>query len=155
MADTLPHEDRIRWEPRAMAKACATGGQMVANAERAIEARPEPHAHKLHKTEHLQFVNSRLKGYDAVTDLFDAFIHLDAEDTLFVYDWRIEQETKLRAERGTGMTDEQVVQFVDAYYPAYELFSDKLRRGLFSGKPRHQLRLIVGKDRKVKEKMVI
>jgi D-glycerate 3-kinase len=110
---------------------------------------------RLHALEHLLLVNSRLREYDVVTDLFDAFIHLDAEDTLFVYDWRIEQETKLRKEKGTGMTDEQVVKFVDAYYPAYELFSDKLKQGLFSDKPGHHLRLIVGKDRKVREEIVI
>ena len=37
----------------------------------------------------------------------------DAEDTQFVYAWRLEQEVALREKRGTGMTDEQVRQFVD------------------------------------------
>lgn len=109
-----------------------------------------------HKLEHLELINERLGAYDIVTDLFDAFIHIDAEDTEFVYDWRSEQEVRLRQEKGTGMTDEQVVRFVDAYYPAYELFSDKLRRGLFpADKPGRQLRLVVGKDRKVRQTIVI
>ncbi|KAH8681580.1 putative Uridine/cytidine kinase [Xylariales sp. PMI_506] len=109
----------------------------------------------LHLPEHLQFVNVRLGQYDAITELFDAFIHLDAENTEYVYDWRLEQEVKLRQDKGTGMTDEQVVKFVDAYYPAYELFSDKLRQGVLAGKSGCQLRLVVGKDRKVKQKIVI
>lgn len=109
----------------------------------------------LHKLEHLLFVNERLGEYDSITGLFDAFIHIDAEDTQYVYDWRREQEAKLREEKGTGMTDEQVVKFVDAYYPAYELFSDRLRQGVMSGKSGCQLRLVVGKDRKVKQKIVI
>ncbi|ORY62984.1 D-glycerate 3-kinase [Pseudomassariella vexata] len=108
-----------------------------------------------HELAHLQFVNERLRGYDAINRLFDLFVHIDAEDTLYVYDWRLEQEVKLRQEKGAGMTDAQVVKFVDAYYPAYELFSDQLREGLFEGRLGRQLRLVVGKDRKVKQKIVI
>jgi D-glycerate 3-kinase len=108
-----------------------------------------------HKLEHLLFVNEMLKGYDAVTDLFDAFIHIDAEDTEYVYEWRLQQERQLRAERGVGMTDDQVVRFVDAYYPAYELFSESVKKGIFPDRPGCQLRLVVGKDRGVKEHTVI
>lgn len=108
-----------------------------------------------HKLEHLLFVNEALRGYDAVTDLFDAFIHIDAEDTEYVYAWRLEQERQLRQEKGAGMTDEQVVRFVDAYYPAYELFSETVKRGIFPDRPGRQLRLVVGKDRGVREHTVI
>ncbi|KAH7031208.1 D-glycerate 3-kinase [Microdochium trichocladiopsis] len=111
---------------------------------------------KDHSLEHLLRVNESLRAYDAaITDLFDAFIHVDAEDTQWVYDWRLEQEVKLRQDKGTGMTDDEVVRFVDAYYPAYELFCDALRSGLFPGNPGAQLRMIVGKDRKVKEVLVL
>ena len=37
----------------------------------------------------------------------------DAEDSQYVYDWRLEQEAAMRAQKGTGMTDEQVVMFVN------------------------------------------
>ncbi|KAI0447089.1 putative Uridine/cytidine kinase [Xylaria telfairii] len=110
---------------------------------------------KLHAFEDLQFVNKKLEAYDAITNLFDAFIHIDAQDTEWVYDWRLEQEAMLRAQRGAGMSDEQVVCFVDAYYPAYELFTKQLRCGLFADKLRCQLRLVVGKDRRVNETIVI
>lgn len=109
----------------------------------------------LHKLEDLCFVNDQLKGYDVVTDLFDAFIHIDAEDTNYVYDWRLQQEQQLKRERGTGMTDEQVVRFVDAYYPAYELFSEGVRNGIFPNRRGCQMRLIVGKDRMVMDTIVI
>ncbi|KZL81157.1 d-glycerate 3-kinase [Colletotrichum incanum] len=108
-----------------------------------------------HKLEHLLLVNERLKSYDTMTDLLDVFIHIDAEDTQYVYDWRLQQEAALRQARGTGMTDEQVVKFVDGYYPAYELFSDNVRRGILPNSPGHQMRLVVGKDRRVKEQFVI
>jgi len=71
------------------------------------------------------------------------------------------------------MTDEQVVQFVNgcqlallmiaslyheasssnnsADYPAYELYSDTLRAGIFYGEKGKQLRFVLGRDRKVKQ----
>ena len=36
-------------------------------------------------------------------------------------------------------------------YPAYELYSDRLRNGIFGDEKDKQLRLVVGRDRKVKE----
>jgi D-glycerate 3-kinase len=105
--------------------------------------------------ESLLFVNEKLRGYDVMTDMFDAFIHIDAEETAYVYAWRREQEEALRRANGVenAMTDEQVVKFVDGYYPAYELFTENLRNGVFRGDPEKkegQLRLIVGRDRRVK-----
>lgn len=111
---------------------------------------------KHHSLDDLAFVNEALRGYDVVTDLFDAFVHIDAEDLSYVYAWRQEQEAKLREERGTGMTDEQVVTFVDGYFPAYELYSEGVRKGVLGGgRDGRQLRLVVGKDRKVKVKYII
>ena len=99
---------------------------------------------------------------------------MDAADAQYAYRWRQEQEAELRAARGAnggGMTDdEQVRRFVDGYYPAYELFADALREGVFGGKEEEeeggddggdddgdkkkspggrQLRLLVGEDRRV------
>ncbi len=110
-----------------------------------------------HRLEDLLFVNEQLKEYDVITGMFDAFIHIDALETMYVYEWRLEQEAALRKEKGVGMTDEQVVKFVDGYYPAYELFTDALRNGIFTGPDSKgkQLRLIVGRDRKVKEAIII
>lgn len=38
-----------------------------------------------------------------------------------------------------------------ADYPAYELYTERLRHGIFDGERDKQLRLVVGKDRRVKE----
>ncbi len=43
----------------------------------------------------------------------DAFIHIDAFDPQYVYKWRLEQEAGLRQVKGSGMTDDQVKEFVD------------------------------------------
>jgi pantothenate kinase-related protein Tda10 len=40
-------------------------------------------------------------------------VHIDAVDTLFVYEWRLQQERALRKAKGTGMKDKQVVEFVN------------------------------------------
>ncbi|PGH15045.1 hypothetical protein AJ80_05670 [Polytolypa hystricis UAMH7299] len=120
------------------------------------------------RCEDVRDINEALRAYDEFTDQLDAFIHIDAEDTHYVYDWRQEQESALRASKGTGMTVEEVNNFVDGYYPSYELFTSTLREGVF--KPRHddgdgeskschdqalwegkQLRLVVNRDRKVQQ----
>ncbi|PGH06794.1 hypothetical protein AJ79_06435 [Helicocarpus griseus UAMH5409] len=115
------------------------------------------------KFEDVKAINDALRSYDVFTDQLDAFIHIDAEDTHFVYDWRQEQERNLLAAKGSGMTGEQVNKFVDGYYPSYELFTPTLRQGVFA--PRYetdelgsssdnswkdmQLRLVVNRQRRV------
>lgn len=49
------------------------------------------------------------------------------------------------------MTDDQVVRFIDGYYPAYELYTADLRKGIYPGEKGKQMRLVVDKSRKVKE----
>lgn len=46
-----------------------------------------------------------------------------------VYQWRLQQEHQLISNRGTGMTDEQVLFFVDRYYPSYKLYYDSFVHG--------------------------
>ena len=38
----------------------------------------------------------------------------DAENPLYVYDWRQQQEAAMRAAKGTGMSEEQVNHFVNS-----------------------------------------
>ncbi|KAJ5584988.1 P-loop containing nucleoside triphosphate hydrolase protein [Penicillium hispanicum] len=72
-----------------------------------------------HPPEHLCQMNEALRGYTpglgvtAFTDKinWDAFIHLDTADLQNVYKWRWEQEAKLRAATGSGMSKEQVEKF--------------------------------------------
>ncbi|KAL8900480.1 MAG: hypothetical protein Q9207_005681 [Kuettlingeria erythrocarpa] len=103
----------------------------------------------------VKFVNDALKGYDAITNQLDALIHLDAEDPQYVYEWRLEQEAGLRRDKGCGMTEKQVVDFVNGYYPSYELFTRRLRAGAFDGRKGNQLRLVIGKERDVKEVVLV
>ncbi|KAI5298062.1 erg24, C-14 sterol reductase [Ascosphaera pollenicola] len=112
------------------------------------------------KLEDVLAINQALGAYAVFTDNLDALIHIDAADLHFVYDWREEQEAGLRALTGKGMTKEKVKAFVDGYYPSYELYTTNLRKGVFpkadsdTNEPR-QLRLVVGKDRKVQNHYLI
>ncbi|KAM0718660.1 hypothetical protein Q7P37_005731 [Cladosporium fusiforme] len=96
------------------------------------------------------FVNSKLREYDEMTSQLGAFVHIDAADPQYVYDWRQQQEAAMRASKGTGMSEDQVNNFVNGYYPAYELYTEVLRDGIYAEKGR-QLRLVVDKSRRVKE----
>ena len=69
------------------------------------------------RLEDIEFVNEALRTYDQLTDQLDALIHLDAEDPMFVYEWRSQSEKKLRETIGAGMTDEEVIKFVNGCTP--------------------------------------
>lgn len=130
------------------------GFSALSDEEVRTKQRGESRTLKGHRIEDLLFVNERLRDYEVVNESFDAFIHVDAEETEYVYKWRQEQEEALRREKGSGMSEEQVVRFVDGYYPAYELYTERLRKGFFQGREGaegRQLRLVVGRDRRVKE----
>ncbi|EGD89379.2 hypothetical protein H112_02999 [Trichophyton rubrum D6] len=110
------------------------------------------------KLEDVMTINDSLKEYDTFTSQLDAFIHIDAEDTHNVYYWRQQQEQTLLATKGKGMTSDQVTKFVNGYYPSYELYTNQLRKGVFRPAEKgdedwkgRQLRLIVDKQRRVKE----
>ncbi|KAF3083959.1 hypothetical protein TWF102_000530 [Orbilia oligospora] len=87
-----------------------------------------------HELEHLNFINQRLGEYN---DMFmgpqhwDYLVHLDTDDLRNVYAWRLEQEAWLWKLKGTGMSDEAVIEFIKGYMPAYELYLGHLRRGFF------------------------
>ncbi|KAF8463109.1 P-loop containing nucleoside triphosphate hydrolase protein [Kalaharituber pfeilii] len=104
-----------------------------------------------YRLEDIQWVNRQLEEYKGLWERLDALVHIDAEKLEYVYDWRIEQEHSLIAQKGDGMTDDQVRAFVDSYMPSYELYLDTLREGLFKNiskeaAEKKQLRIVIGKD---------
>ncbi|KAI5845367.1 P-loop containing nucleoside triphosphate hydrolase protein [Tricharina praecox] len=103
-----------------------------------------------HLLENLVAMNTALEGYDEITDQLDVLIHIDAEYIDYVYAWRLQQEHALHTATGRGMTDEQVVAFVDGYMPAYELYVSALRQGAFKERGRH-LKVVIGRGREVVE----
>lgn len=76
------------------------------------------------KFEDILFVNDALRAYGAVWEKFDAVVHVDAAQTEWVYDWRLEAEVKMRQLRGVenAMSDEKVREFVDGCEDLSALF---------------------------------
>jgi D-glycerate 3-kinase len=104
-----------------------------------------------HQLSHLLEVNDNLRRYcDAFMgpQHFDFFIHIDTSDLHNVYIWRLEQEHKMIAAKGSGMSDEQVRAFIDGYMPSYEIYLDTLRQGLFNDKGK-MVRVILDRQRGV------
>ncbi|RAK71687.1 TDA10 family protein [Aspergillus fijiensis CBS 313.89] len=103
-------------------------------------------------------INASLRNY---CDMFmgphhlDFLVHLDTDDLANVYRWRMQQEHALRRVKNQGMTDEEVVAFVQGYMPAYELYLDQVREGIFRGLSEEerarkgQARVVLGQDRTV------
>ncbi|KAJ6093402.1 hypothetical protein N7486_008691 [Penicillium sp. IBT 16267x] len=108
---------------------------------------------KEHAIVHLLGVNDSLRQYCELfmgPSHFDYLVHLDTDDLVNVYEWRMEQERALRQYKGAGMTDEEVVDFVKGYMPAYELYLDQLREGIFAdGEGNGQLRVVLDQRRKI------
>ncbi|TGZ82837.1 P-loop containing nucleoside triphosphate hydrolase protein [Ascodesmis nigricans] len=100
-------------------------------------------------------VDRALEEYDELWSMIDHLVHIDAQDLSFVYDWRLEQEHWLIKEKGMGMTDDQVRQFVDGYMSGYELYGESLRNGALKGKGKKQLRVTIDKARDVVDVAVL
>jgi D-glycerate 3-kinase len=108
-----------------------------------------------HAVWRLQAMNENLRRYCETfmgPANFDYLIHLDTEMLVNIYVWRMQQEHALKKAKGTGMTDEQVVLFVEGYMPSYELYMDDLRSTAFfpkteGGQEKGQLRLVLDKNR--------
>jgi D-glycerate 3-kinase len=110
-----------------------------------------------HDIAHLVEVNDSLKRYCDTfmgPQHFDFFIHIDTEDLENVYTWRLEQEHKLIAAKGQGMSDERVRAFIDGYMPSYEIYLDQLREGLFEEKGK-MVRVVLDRERRIQKTEVL
>lgn len=106
-----------------------------------------------HQLAHLLEVNANLERYCAAfmgARHFDFFVHIDTRDLRNVYVWRLEQEHKMIAAKGSGMSDGQVKAFIDGYMPSYEVYLDALRQGLFEDRGR-MVRVVLDRERSVEK----
>ncbi|KAK1464946.1 hypothetical protein CMEL01_12301 [Colletotrichum melonis] len=109
-----------------------------------------------HSLEHLQLINRNLERYcESFMGpwRFDAFLHLSTDQLVNVYHWRLDQERALREKKGAGMTDAEVVRFVQGYMPAYELYLERLTNESFfaqqDARRKAHVRVILDSNRKV------
>lgn len=71
-------------------------------------------------------INSFLEEYQKIWKLFDVFVCIKTSDINNVYKWRLQQEHDLIRKKGSGMSDEKVIKFLDRYMPVYYLYYDRL-----------------------------
>lgn len=71
----------------------------------------------------LETVNKNLQGYfDAWDKFIKAWIVIRIKDPSCVYQWRLQAEQAMRADGLPGMSDDEVVDFVSRYLPAYDAY---------------------------------
>ncbi|RVD87752.1 uncharacterized protein DFL_001963 [Arthrobotrys flagrans] len=140
---------RTAWEEARTAAAASTDDPDIKLPIRTIAN---------HELEHLAFINERLGEYNNMfmgPRHWDYLVHLDTDDLRNVYAWRLEQEAWLWKLKGTGMTDEAVIEFIKGYMPAYELYLGTLRQGFFQAlggsKTNCQLSMKLDSARKITE----
>lgn len=105
---------------------------------------------KIHKLYQIEDINEKLKNYADLWEYFDYFIYIDT-NYQNVAKWRLEQEHALIKLTGSGMSDEQVGQFIERYMPIYELFYEKLCDNGVCKKKGHNLKLKLSETRDVLE----
>ncbi|MDP8224285.1 MAG: hypothetical protein P9L99_13055 [Candidatus Lernaella stagnicola] len=62
-----------------------------------------------------RIINDRLAGYESLFGLIDFLVLLRVPSLAKIVEWRIKQERSLRAQKGEGMSDAQVVEFIRPY----------------------------------------
>ncbi|MFS7950532.1 putative glycerate 3-kinase [Helianthus anomalus] len=71
----------------------------------------------------LEIVNKNLEAYyDAWDKFVKSWIIIKIKDPSCVYEWRLQAEIQMREAGNPGMTDEEVMDFVSRYLPAYNAY---------------------------------
>ncbi|KAF9360704.1 hypothetical protein BGX34_007608 [Mortierella sp. NVP85] len=82
-----------------------------------------------HPFSSLDTVNQALEAYEKEWyNYLDVFVHLSAPNLATIFKWRAEQEKDLWAKKGSGMTEDQVREFVSRFMPAYEVYLERLKQ---------------------------
>ncbi|KAK4479637.1 hypothetical protein RD792_015163 [Penstemon davidsonii] len=71
----------------------------------------------------LEIINNNLQAYyDSWDKFIKSWIVIKIQDPSCVYQWRLQAEIGMRADGKTGMSDEEVLDFVSRYLPAYKAY---------------------------------
>eukprot|EP01040_Poterioochromonas_malhamensis_P011378 gene11377-12401_t len=76
--------------------------------------------------ESIENINTKLKEYKKIHDLFDSWIVFKVPDINIVYDWRLQAEHVMIEKSRKGLSDEQVRDFVARFMPGYHTYLDQL-----------------------------
>lgn len=97
----------------------------------------------------LETVNKYLELYfDAWYKFINSWIVIKITDPSCVYQWRLQAEIAMRADGKPGMTDEEVMDFVSRYLPAYKAYLPSLyKEGPSGSDPDHLLVIEIDEGR--------
>ncbi|KAM7475946.1 hypothetical protein LguiB_023189 [Lonicera macranthoides] len=94
-------------------------------------------------------VNKSLEAYyDAWDKFVEAWIVIKIKDPNCVYQWRLQAEIAMKADGMPGMSDEEVMDFVSRYLPAYKAYLPALySEGPSGSDPEHTLVIEIDEGR--------
>ncbi|MFA6274402.1 MAG: hypothetical protein WC662_04540 [Candidatus Paceibacterota bacterium] len=79
------------------------------------------------KDPHLNFINQKLNEYHAWYKFIDAFVFLIPENINYIVDWRVEAEENMKKSGKSGMTEEEIRQYISNFIIAYETYLPNLK----------------------------
>lgn len=97
----------------------------------------------------LEIVNNNLEAYYNAWEKFvKSWIVIKITDPSCVYQWRLQAEIAMRADGKPGMSDEEVMDFVSRYLPAYNAYLPALyAQGPSGSDPEHVLVIEIDEGR--------
>ncbi|KAG8055835.1 hypothetical protein GUJ93_ZPchr0001g32579 [Zizania palustris] len=97
----------------------------------------------------LEVVNKNLEAYyDAWDRFIESWIVIKIKEPNCVYQWRLQAEIAMRADGKPGMSDEEVMDFVSRYLPAYHAYLPTLyKEGPSGSKQEHLLVIDIDEER--------
>lgn len=96
----------------------------------------------------LNVVNDALHDFGKIYTRLDGLFLIEIANMDWVYDWRLQAERTATAAGKKGLTDEQVIDFVDRFMPAYKQYSQQLYRRKTPLVPRHELHIEIDEERR-------
>lgn len=96
----------------------------------------------------LHFVNEALHEFTSIYSRLDGLFLIEISNMDWVYDWRLQAEHASLAAGKPGLSDEQVIDFVDRFMPAYKQYSQPLYNRPTPVIPNHELHILIDQDRR-------
>lgn len=96
----------------------------------------------------LHLVNDALHDFTSIYSRLDGLFVIEISDMEWVYDWRLQAERATRAIGKPGLSDDQVLDFVDRFMPAYKQYSQQLYHRPTPVIPNHELHIKIDRQRR-------
>lgn len=98
--------------------------------------------------EDLEVVNDALCDFIKMYTRIDGMFVIEIANMEWVYDWRLQAERATMAAGRPGLSDEQVIDFVGRFMPAYKQYSKPLYERETPLFPKHELHIQIDENRK-------